>query len=202
MVVPIVRELQISAALGDPFCRPCLSQSREFRAVRRQLARLIFDGKGSPFAIIDPARSGDACSWLRSLGLPTVPLLYDDLDSDLLAVSPMLVEIDCIESFETIFLKTWGSGQGFFVQARQMSIVNLGAHLRGFTSAELPDGEVAIFRFWDPRVMVRFLKVADAEQSAEFFNGGISAVHLEGDRGTLTSHKARQVEPQTDPTQC
>ncbi|MEE4207105.1 MAG: DUF4123 domain-containing protein [Erythrobacter sp.] len=42
-------------------------------------------------------------------------------------------------------------------------------HLRRFTTARLPDGEVVLFRFWDPRVFGVFAESGTAEEVAPFF---------------------------------
>lgn len=41
-------------------------------------------------------------------------------------------------------------------------------HLRHFTTARLPDGEVVMFRFWDPRVFSTFAENGTAEEVEPF----------------------------------
>jgi len=41
-------------------------------------------------------------------------------------------------------------------------------HLRHFTTARLPDGEIVMFRFWDPRVFTTFAENGSAEEVEPF----------------------------------
>lgn len=41
-------------------------------------------------------------------------------------------------------------------------------HLRHFTTARLPDGEIVLFRFWDPRVFDIFARSETADQVQAF----------------------------------
>ena len=43
-------------------------------------------------------------------------------------------------------------------------------HLRRFTTARLPEGDVVLFRFWDPRVFRTFAEHGEAEEIVPFFD--------------------------------
>lgn len=42
-------------------------------------------------------------------------------------------------------------------------------HLRKFTTARLPEGDVVLFRFWDPRIFVIFAEQGKPEEVEPFF---------------------------------
>lgn len=84
---------------------------------------------------------------------------------------PYLVRLDEREPL----LPTWrehGAGRnwGMLVES-DLPLEALRRHLRHFTTAKLPDGQVVLFRFYDPRVFVSYLTSAPAEQAASWFEG-------------------------------
>ena len=44
-------------------------------------------------------------------------------------------------------------------------------HLKKFLNAKLPDGTIALFRFYDPRVMRTYFSAATPEETAPWFRG-------------------------------
>lgn len=51
------------------------------------------------------------------------------------------------------------------------SLAELRKHFRKFTAARLPDGQIVLFRFWDPRVFEPFAKAGSAEEVGPIFEG-------------------------------
>ena len=190
----LARELSIAAGLGEPFCKFCFAQTREFRATRRRLARKLFEDSGHVYALIDGARHDGVESWLRDLDTPHLALFAEDNDPDILEVTPWLVALPDQAAFDDIFSRVWGHHAGLFLKA-DAPIDPLCQHLRSLIYAELPDGDICIFRFWDPRVLARLVDVATPDQTDQLSGGIVHAVYLEGPKGVTIRYPLRIEAP-------
>ncbi|WP_420382714.1 DUF4123 domain-containing protein [Novosphingobium sp.] len=91
------------------------------------------------------------------------------LDPQLSQVAPWLVRIHESEPL----LGTWqqhgrGLAWGMMVYS-SASLVDLQRFFRRFLQARLPDGMVALFRFYDPRVFNTYIRAALPEERAPWF---------------------------------
>ena len=131
------------------------------------------------FAVVDCARDArlhtlvDRCSQTRCL-------YSGEYDEETRKALPYLVEVRPDEPLA----ETWrqyegGKFWGLLCQSEQ-GFDKLRRHFRKFTTARLPDGEVVMFRFWDPRVFDTFVKSATPEEIVPMFEGVSSYV---GDPG-------------------
>ena len=192
MHTPLARELKIAADLAEPFCALCGRQTREFRLVRRQLMRLMFArGAGQAYALIDGARWPGLPDWLAQRGLDHRPLFALDSDEDLLAMSPRLVRLPDEDAYMAVFQEIWGGSHGLFLCSTAGLETQCSA-LAALVYAEMPDGEISIFRFWDPRVMDRFVGLMTPAQASALFAGGLTRIFYEGPGGSLRDHAAPQ----------
>jgi hypothetical protein len=65
-----------------------------------------------------------------------------------------------------------------------LPLAELQRHLRKFLQAMLPDGTIALFRFYDPRVFNTYVRSATPEELAKLFDGIAQfAVEREGGEG-------------------
>ncbi|MEL6529148.1 MAG: DUF4123 domain-containing protein [Pseudomonadota bacterium] len=96
-------------------------------------------------------------------------LYEDDYSEETQAALPYLVELIDGEELPELWRKHepgrfWG-----IVCQSTLDFKALRRHLRKFTTARLPLGEVALFRFWDPRVFVTFAERGTEEEVGPFF---------------------------------
>lgn len=138
---------------------------------------------GNPawYAIIDGARDPRLHGLVSSCA-SHLSLFKGQLDPALFAVSPWLVRIDERETL----LSTWqqhGRGQSWGIMLLSaLPIEQLQRHFRRFLQAKLPDGTIALFRFYDPRVFNTYIRAALPEERAPWFNG-VAQFGAEGEGG-------------------
>ena len=122
------------------------------------------------FAIIDCARDPRLEALVRGCS-EHICLFKGKLDPELSQASPWLVKIDERESL----MATWqqyGQGQSWGLMAfSALSLEELQRHFRRFLQAKLPDGTLALFRFYDPRVFNTYIRAAEPGERAPWFDG-------------------------------
>lgn len=137
--------------------------------------RRLPQGKRSPslftYAVIDLAIAPEASpvvtgrQWYEAQ-----PLFTPDTPIEVLAVGPWLANtahlpelMPLLDGFESDL--PWG----YLVHA-SIDIVSLRRAFRRFNMVEIPDPRrMALFRYWDPRVMATFLDIATREQKTLLF---------------------------------
>lgn len=122
------------------------------------------------YAIIDGSRDPRLEALVRSCA-SHICLFKGVKEAKLSQAAPWLVRIDEREPL----LATWqqhGKGQswGLMLQSAK-SVEELQRFFRRFLQAQLPDGLLALFRFYDPRVFNTFIRAARPEERAPFFDG-------------------------------
>ncbi|ANY19384.1 hypothetical protein A6F68_00858 [Tsuneonella dongtanensis] len=95
-------------------------------------------------------------------------LYSGDYDTETRTALPYLVAIG--EGSELAQLwRTYEAGRFWGILIRSsMEFAALRRHLRHFTTARLPDGEIVLFRFWDPRIFDVFVQTETADQVQSF----------------------------------
>lgn len=98
-------------------------------------------------------------------------MFISPVDPAMVAASPYLVQIAENEPLLNIW-RAHGAGQnwGILIESDQ-PLDRLRTHLRKFMQARLPDGQVVMFRFYDPRVLTTYFDVAPQDQVAKWFDG-------------------------------
>ena len=120
------------------------------------------------FAILDAARGPQVGVWLQHCGLQTQSLYEGESAQEHDEWAPHLVKLDLdAASFTELGQKGWGDSWGVFLQS-DASFSELRRHFRKFLKVRLPDGELAYFRFYDPRVLRDFLPTFSAEELPAF----------------------------------
>ena len=155
------------------------------------------------FAIVDGAADPRLYPVIQSSSQHTC--LYEaDYPEDTLAALPHLVRMIQGEQLPDLW-RRHESGRFWGMACRSpLGLKPLRRHLRKFTTARLPLGDVVLFRFWDPRVFATFAQSATPEEIGPFFTG-IEAVIIdlgpEGrrrywwDNGLQVSQGAAAVSP-------
>lgn len=97
-------------------------------------------------------------------------LFLGDLDPELKAVSPHVVELEPGDPLTRAWRSGgWGQAWGLWIESRE-SLHTVWRRLRHFTQAKLPDGEgPVLFRFWDPRVFRVYLPLVEPGEIAPWF---------------------------------
>ena len=150
--------------------------------IKRELEDRLFDGSGSyVYAILDGARNLETLNMLEESDAPFLCVYTGRLDPEVAVVAPYLVELrEDDEMFDILFDDGWGDSRGIFLTSEQR-LRSVRRHLRSLTYAEMPDGEMVLFRFYDPRALRTFMPVATAEQRAGMFAGVIGSFVLENE---------------------
>ena len=122
------------------------------------------------FALIDTAQDDRLHSLVEQCADRTC-LLSGDLAPVVAAAAPWLVAIDEGEPLVGV-LREHGAGRNWGILLESDLLLDaLRKHLRQFLQAQLPDGTIAMFRFYDPRVFATYLPSAPPEQQAAWFDG-------------------------------
>lgn len=96
--------------------------------------------------------------------------LYEkDYSKDTLAALPHLVKLKQGEQLPDLWRRHEAGRFWGIVCQSSLGLKDLRRHLRKFTTARLPLGDVVLFRFWDPRVFTQFAENGTEEEIAPFF---------------------------------
>jgi len=108
----------------------------------------------------------------------------------LAAASPYLVRID----EDSPLMAAWtdrGAGRNWGILCESaMEFASLRRHFKKFLNARLPDGTVALFRFYDPRVFNTYIRACTADEAAPWFNG-VTRYSVEDEDGTVHEYRLR-----------
>lgn len=136
------------------------------------------------YALMDCALDSTIYPTIHSCGCPAECLYTQSWQSGLSDIAPYLVELMPNAKFSNELLTwDWYANWGYFVQ----SAANLDDCAKAFTAvttAILPDGSNAFFRFQDPRVVRTFLKTATTDDLGAVFGKATRLVVPMADDGT------------------
>lgn len=150
--------------------------------IKRQLEDRLFDGSGAfVYAILDGARNLETLAMLEDSDASFLCVYTGRLDPEVAITAPYLVELrEDDEMFDILFDEGWGESRGIFLLSDQR-LRSVRRHLKSLTYAEMPDGEMVLFRFYDPRALRTFMPVASEEQRAGMFGDVVECFILENE---------------------
>ncbi len=122
--------------------------------------------RGRLFAILDATDTPAVPIRARVLGDRAVSLYRGRPEQEWFAIAPYLVAVDAA-TLDWIASDLWTAPWGIFVLA-SATLEELRLHFRRFLVVDAPTGEQWYFRFYDPRVLVKFLPTCTKEQRTEF----------------------------------
>lgn len=129
--------------------------------------------RGSLYAVLDACDEPRIPARMRELGDHRAVSLYrGSAEADLAAIAPYLAAVDGL-MLEWIAAHLWTAPWGIFAVS-DAGLEAVRTHFRKFLLVDAPDGDKWYFRFYDPRVLARFLPTCDAGQLTDFF-GPVSA---------------------------
>jgi hypothetical protein len=122
------------------------------------MSELLAPDKGELFAVLDGARDDAVHAFTSAAGLPWVYLEDGVVEATYEVCAPRVIALGSWPStaLERLLTDGWGQSWGVFVRAK-LGLGQLRGHLRSLSSVKLPNGRVAQFRFYDPRVLRVYL---------------------------------------------
>lgn len=125
----------------------------------------------SVYTILDGASIPDLLDMFEEFEPVRVCLFRGVYDLELAATAPYLVQLEVDAPFtEKVLAEGFGEHWGIFVTVPEATpFLDLRKHFRELVRVCLPDGDTALFRFYDPRVCNVFLPTCDQEQLRDFF---------------------------------
>ena len=155
-------------------------QSKLAEDKKRNLKLLdIFSHLDKPlFALLDSASDSKVLSLLQA-GDCEYRMLYHGKTAELMdGYAPYLVALPPENTLLPKLIEHgWGQSWGYYFTSDDEFLV-FWHHLRRFLSVNKPDNSQVLFRFYDPRVLRKFLPTTIPKELNQFF-GNIDAFYLE-----------------------
>jgi hypothetical protein len=125
-------------------------------------------GAGSLFAILDACDEPAIPPKVETLGEERGVSLYRGMAEEQYAdIAPYLVAVDDM-TIDWILGTLWGEPWGIFVVS-DAGLATLRTHFRKFLLVDAPSGEQWYFRFYDPRVLAKYLPTCTIEELRAFY---------------------------------
>ncbi len=154
--------------------------------------------RGALYAVLDACDEPRVPARIREIRPERAASLYTGRAAeDLSAIAPYLVRVDA-DLLEWIAGTLWADPWGMFAVSTA-GFAAVRTHFRKFLRVDAPDDDAWYFRFYDPRVLEKFLPTCDSSQLTEFF-GPLTALGWT-DRDTYGVTLARQAWFDAAPSQ-
>jgi len=141
------------------------------------------------YALVDTAQDPSLFSLIKRCARQDC-LFSGDLDPALAAASPHLVRLD----EGSPLMAAWnsrGAGKNWGILCESaIEFDSLRRHFKKFLNARLPDGTIALFRFYDPRVFNTYIRACTPEELAPWFKG-VRQYSVEGEGGVVHNYRLR-----------
>lgn len=135
----------------------------------QKLSQYLFNGYSRIYAIIDGAAVPDLQTKLYEMHPQHFCLYRGELKPDIAEVAPYLIRMVPDTNFSNwVLTEGWGNHWGIFAQSRY-SLADMRKHFRSFLTVHDETGKPLRFRFYDPRVLRRFLPACNSEELKNFF---------------------------------
>ena len=138
--------------------------------MKEKLEKFLFNENARAFAVLDGASVPDLPMKIYEMQPHSVCLYRGEIEPDIAEVAPYLVELIPDTTF-TDWLLTEGTGGkhwGIFARSRY-SLTEIRKHFRKFLTVYDEAGNPLLFRYYDPRVLVKFLPTCDRESLEDLF---------------------------------
>jgi hypothetical protein len=123
---------------------------------------------GQLYAILDACDTPSVPDKAKELGETRAVSLYrGQAEEQLEAIAPYLVSVDA-QLFDWITGTLWSEPWGILVRSKG-DLQSLRLHFRRLLFVESPTGEEWYFRYYDPRVLEKYLRTCTQEELASFF---------------------------------
>jgi len=146
--------------------------------MKEKLEKFLFVDGARAFAVLDGASVPDLPMRLYELRPHQICLYRGELEPDLAEVAPYLVYLmPGTEFTDWLLANCWGKHWGIFVQT-QFSMVEVRKNFRKLLTVHDEAGNPLLFRYYDPRVLTRFLPTCESDDLRLFFDRA-SAIYAE-----------------------
>lgn len=151
-------------------------------APRGELERLLFEDPDLlAYAIVDGAQNLGLPRRLLEMGVRHECLFVGSLEPEVREVAPHLVSLNEDTGIFEHLLEGWMKGWAIYLRS-PLGMLDLRKHLRTLSLAEMPDGEVVFFRYYDPLALRSVVPTMDEQQRRGFFgDGAMEHIFCEGD---------------------
>lgn len=144
----------------------------------QQLNQHLFSRVTRVYAVLDGASTPDLPMRLYEMQPPHFCLFTGDLEPDMLEVAPYLVRLLPRTPFTDWILRDgWGKHWGIFLHSLA-PIEEMRTHFRSLVTVYDETGTPMLFRYYDPRVLGRFLQTCQPDELKTFF-GSVEAYFAE-----------------------
>ncbi|MEP7211655.1 MAG: DUF4123 domain-containing protein [Acidobacteriota bacterium] len=134
-----------------------------------KLKNHLFAGGTRLFCVLDGASVPDLPVKLYEMGPANHCLLPGDLEPELVYAAPYLVHLAPETEFtEWVFAGAPGNHWGIFVHSA-VSMLEMRKHFRGLINVCNDKGDPMMFRYYDPRVLRKFLPTCTPDEMNTFF---------------------------------
>lgn len=156
---------------------------------KEQLETILFSERARVFGIFDGASVPELPQQLYKTKAKNVCLFRGELEPDMASVAPYLVHLQPGGPFTNWILDDgFGKHRGIFLHTRR-SMIEMRKHFRSLVTVFDEEGNPMIFRYYDPRVLVRFLPTCNEDELRDFFGDVDRFFAEEVDAGRLLSFK-------------
>jgi hypothetical protein len=134
-------------------------------------AQLWQEPNDRAYAILDGAAIPNLLDRLYAPPRPEFACLFrGEATPDIAHVAPYLVALDPDSDWLPWIAAGWGRAWGILiVVADELDLGAVRRHLRKISLITRPDGETLLFRYYDPRVLAKYLARAEAAQLSTLF---------------------------------
>jgi hypothetical protein len=142
------------------------------------------------YAVLDLAQEPELFALVKRA--PQHDCLFSgDVPLELASASPHLVRFDDAQALQTAWAER-GRGKNWGILCESdLPPDALQRHFKKFLNAKLPDGTIALFRFYDPRVFNTYIRALTPEEAAPWFDG-VLQYSVEGAAGQVHNYRLRR----------
>jgi Domain of unknown function (DUF4123) len=125
---------------------------------------------GTLYGLIDAAQDPEILALIQEGGCRFESLYQGESAFVMASVAPYLVQLGPDEPLlDQLVLRGWGYNWGIYVRSHS-PLLEMRRHFRQFTMVQLPEGEPAYFRFYDPRVFRVFMPTCNRDEYCKIFD--------------------------------
>jgi hypothetical protein len=149
---------------------------------KEELEKILFTGQTRVFVILDGASVPNLPMRLYEMRPPHYCLFRGELTPDMAEVAPYVIDLLPGRPFtEWVLTESFGKHWGVFAHCRH-SIKEMRRHCRALVTVYNEQGNPMIFRFYDPRVLQKFLPTCTGDELKTFF-GNVETFFAEDEKG-------------------
>lgn len=143
--------------------------------------KTLLNGYTQLYGVLDGVMVPDLPNRLYKGQVPSYCLLTGDLPADMVYAAPYLVYLSPDSKFaDWVFQEAFGKHWGIFVQSPR-SMIEMRRHFKALMQTYDERGNPMKFRFYDPRVLSKFLPTCNGGELKTIF-GEVQAFYIESEK--------------------